>query len=163
MNKEQEKEYQIHLTSLDKDTLISLYLQKCYDADIDIADLEAKLAKSEEYNEMLLEEKSGYIDLVSGYSKKCKNYEQQLAEKEKEIAEMHKQLSYCESLLLRECKECDSQAKTDFAIEMLEKVKEKALTFYVNDTPDLTGFYVDTKEIDQQIKELTHQHEDKGE
>lgn len=50
-----------------------------------IADLETKLAESEEYNKMLLEEKGGYIDLVSGYSKKCKNYEQQLAEKEKEI------------------------------------------------------------------------------
>ena len=46
-------------------------------------DLEAKLAESEEYNKMLLEEKSGYIDLVSGYSKKCKKYEQQLAEKDK--------------------------------------------------------------------------------
>ena len=43
-----------------------------------IADLEAKLAESEKYNKMLLEEKSGYIDLISGYSKKCKNYKQQL-------------------------------------------------------------------------------------
>lgn len=39
-------------------------------------------------------------------------------------------------------------------IEELEKVKEKALHFYVNDTPKLTGFYVDVREIDSQIKSL---------
>ena len=44
------------------------------------------------------------------------------------------------------------QAQKQLAIEELEKVKEKALHFYVNDTPKLTGFYVDVKEIDNQIK-----------
>ena len=40
------------------------------------------------------------------------------------------------------------------AISELEKVKEKAFHFYVNDTPELTSFYVDVKEIDNQIKSL---------
>ena len=44
--------------------------------------------------------------------------------------------------------------KTNFALEQLEKVKEKALHFYVNDAPELTSFYVDVKEIDSQIKSL---------
>ena len=50
-----------------------------------------------------------------------------------------------------------------FSLEELEKLKEKALHFYVNDTPKLTGFYVDVNEIENQINQLTHQHEDKGE
>ncbi len=44
--------------------------------------------------------------------------------------------------------------KISFAIQQLEKVKEKALHFYVNDTPKLTGFYIDINEIDNQIKQL---------
>lgn len=98
-----------------------------------IADLEAKLAESEEYNQMLLEEKGGYIDLVSGYSKKCKNYEQQLAEKEKEIAYMTKQAKkfnneaqkYFEEVC---CKE-NNQDKISFCIEQLEKVRDSVLDF----------------------------------
>lgn len=46
------------------------------------------------------------------------------------------------------------QSQKQLAIEELEKVKEKALHFYVNDTPKLTGFYVDVKEIDSRIKSL---------
>lgn len=46
------------------------------------------------------------------------------------------------------------QSQKQTAIEELEKVKEKALHFYVNDTPKLTSFYVDVKEIDSQIKSL---------
>ena len=60
-----------------------------------------------------------------------------------------------------------TQDKISFALEQLEKVKEKALHFYVNDTPKLTGYYIDVNEIDNQIKQLkeekklTHQYEDK--
>lgn len=46
------------------------------------------------------------------------------------------------------------QEQKQLAISELEKVKEKALHFYVNDTPKLTSFYVDVKEIDSQIKSL---------
>ena len=46
------------------------------------------------------------------------------------------------------------QSQKQLAISELEKVKEKAFHFYVNDTPELTSFYVDVKEIDNQIKSL---------
>ena len=46
------------------------------------------------------------------------------------------------------------QSQKQLAISELEKVKEKALHFYVSDTPKLTSFYVDVKEIDSQIKSL---------
>lgn len=46
------------------------------------------------------------------------------------------------------------QSQKQLAISELEKLKEKALHFYVNDTPKLTSFYVDVKEIDSQIKSL---------
>lgn len=46
------------------------------------------------------------------------------------------------------------QSQKQLAIEELEKLKEKAFHFYVNDTPELTSFYVDVKEIDNQIKSL---------
>lgn len=46
------------------------------------------------------------------------------------------------------------KAQKQLAIEELEKLKEKAFHFYVNDTPELTSFYVDVKEIDSRIKSL---------
>lgn len=58
-----------------------------------IADLEAKLAESEEYIKMLLEVKGIYIDLVNGYSEKCKNYEQQLAESARRNEQLVKALN----------------------------------------------------------------------
>lgn len=52
-----------------------------------IAELEAKLAESDEYRELLLEEKAGYLDLISGYADKCKKLKQQLAEARKKVCE----------------------------------------------------------------------------
>lgn len=46
------------------------------------------------------------------------------------------------------------QSQKELAISELEKLKEKALHFYVNDAPKLASFYVDVKEIDSQIKSL---------
>ena len=74
-----------------------------------------------------------------------------------QLAEKDKQIDYYQSLLKRSCDECNIKLKTiktNFALEQLEKVKEKALHFYVNDAPELTSFYVDVKEIDNQIKSL---------
>lgn len=93
---------------------------------------------------------------------------QQLAEKDEELAYITKQAKkfnneaqkYFEDAY---CNDFHNQDKISFAIAELEKVKGKALHFYVNDTPELTSFYVDVKEIDNQIKRLTHQREDKGE
>ena len=94
--------------------------------------------------------KSYSDDLIKGLTEQCQQLKQQLAEKDKQI-------DYYQSLLKRSCDECNIKLKTiktNFALEQLEKVKEKALHFYVNDAPELTSFYVDVKEIDNQIKSL---------
>ena len=94
--------------------------------------------------------KSYSDDLIKGLTERCQQLKQQLAEKDKQI-------DYYQSLLKRSCDECNIKLKTiktNFALEQLEKVKEKALHFYVNDAPELASFYVDVKEIDNQIKSL---------
>ena len=94
--------------------------------------------------------KSYSDDLIKGLTEQCQQLKQQLAEKDKQI-------DYYQSLLKRSCDECNIKLKTiktNFALEQLEKVKEKALHFYVNDAPELTSFYVDVKEVDNQIKSL---------
>lgn len=82
-------------------------------------DLEAKLAESEEYNKMLLEEKGGYIDLVSGYSKKCKNYEQQL----KEITEKY---NACQEARKQEI-EFNQQDKRELKQQLTDKIQKYQL------------------------------------
>ena len=95
---------------------------------------------------------------------KISDLEAKLAEKEKQLenAQNLKAIEVADELSLKLSK-IHNQDKISFAIAELEKVKEKALHFYVNDTPELTSFYVDVKEIDNQIKRLTNKHEDKGE
>lgn len=127
-----------------------------------IADLEAKLSESEEYNQMLLEEKGGYIDLVSGYSKKCKNYEQQLAEKDKELLEIKQRIAEKASKEFQEMidkRENHNQDKISFCIERLEKVKEFFLEEHRDEEMDTD--YIITKDACQiaeylldQIKQL---------
>ena len=130
---------------------------KEHEEDRRVADLEAKLAESEnrvkdlEFRNKNLEhslnvapnanagQRARIVEL-RGINHKLK---QQLAEKEKEITQR---------LVIQE-KDYD-QDKISFALERLEKVKDKALHFYVNDTPKLTGYYVDINEIDNQIKQL---------
>ena len=119
-----------------------------------IADLEAKLAeKEQELNDLC----QNYDFQLNDFSREVyrlqqreKSLQEQLAEKEKEIEEMHKQLSYCESLLLRECKECDNQYKISFAVEQLEKVKELC----IKDMTICEDYFAIEKILDQQIKEL---------
>lgn len=136
-------------------------------------ELQKQLAEKEKYNLILysmlyetLEKQScenvaSQIDQMTGFTldkqaewfkgnRNCDELLKLLAEKEKEIEEMQKQLSYCESLLVRECKECDNKFKTDFAIKQLEKVKEwLELKYFNNEQIEYL-----TKIIDQQIKEL---------
>ena len=132
------------------------------------ADLETKLAESEEYEEMLLEEKSGYIDLVSAYADKCKNYNKQLAEKEKEI-EKYKQLCtiskledlQIENMLLKG----KDQDKISFCIEQLEKLRKHYchLMWDGRSASDSWVIQECVDLLDKELKQLTHQHEDKGE
>ena len=68
----------------------------------------------------------------------------------KEVISEHKP-AFCK-LAGRDCEWLGKEKQ--LAISELENLKEKAFHFYVNDTPELTSFYVDVKEIDNQIKEL---------
>lgn len=120
--------------------------------DQQITDLEAKLVEKEKENnelEFIIEEieQFAWEQLNNDNFDKYKAYDEMYTK----IKQLTKNSPYEEQ----------HQDKISFAVERLNKVKEKALHFYVNDTPKLTGFYVDVNEIDNQINQLTHQHEDK--
>lgn len=128
-----------------------------------LADLEAKLAESDEYIELLLEEKAGYIDIISGYADKCNQLKQQLAEKEKDFkdaeqcaieyqdinTELEQEVNHFKGLLDLEVAYRNKLLKTknQRAIDELEKVKE------YNKTLVYSSSLID-KFIDQQIKSL---------
>lgn len=125
-----------------------------------ITDLETKLSEKEKERE---------LD-NSFWKQECDSLQKTLAEKDKLIEELKAQRRIYLNRSVEECNKITdlefelqhkNQDKISFTIEQLEKVKEKALHFYVNDTPKLTGFYIDINEIDNQIKQLTHHHEDK--
>ena len=102
-------------------------------------------------------EANTYAKEIVFLDNKIKLLERENRQLKQQLAEKDKQIDYYQSLLKRSCDECNIKLKTiktNFALEQLEKVKEKALHFYVNDAPELTSFYVDVKEIDNQIKEL---------
>ena len=112
-------------------------------AELKIADIEAKLAESEEHNKILEEHKFYADNIIQAYADKCKNYEQQLAEKDAEIETLNKflrdkadeiekitcdykrQLSasniLTQAIKIRE----HNQDKISFAVEQLEKVKTR--------------------------------------
>lgn len=137
-------EVEISFKSYDK-TLIEFFikLQKY------IADLEAKLAESNNKSYTL----ESYNNFVNNQCKKLikenKQLKQQLAEKEKEFNWLHEKFA--------KYREYRHQDKISFAVEQLEKVKEKA-----NEKQELDwgmGFrYKDhwdiVTEIDNQIKQL---------
>lgn len=108
------------------------------------------------YDEMF---KSGDT-IIRSLTNKIAELQKQLAEKYKEISNLNglvrerdKQIKNLKTNKKRVI-EHKNKTKISFAVEQLEKVKEKALHFYVNDTPKLTGFYIDVDEIDNQIEEL---------
>ena len=132
--------------------------------DQQLADLEAKLAESEDCNNMLykcLTEKDIEIE-----TKKEENAElqKQLAEKEEEIAYITKQVKkfnneaqkYFEDAY---CNDFHNQDKISFAVEVL-KIAQDYVQQYVNNFDDMNDCLC---AIDNQIKRLTHQHKDKGE
>lgn len=100
-------------------------------------------------------------------NKYCK-LEQQLAEKEKEIAEYkrvctiaHVEDLQIENMLLKG----KDQNKIKFAVEQLEQLKHDIWTDQQDDgwLDEQVDIYFLTETIENQIKKLTHQHEDKGE
>lgn len=107
------------------------------------------------------------IDELYEYQQKDRriaDLEAKLAEKEKEIAYLTKQVKkfnneaqkYFEDAY---CNDFHNQDKISFAVEVL-KIAQDYVQQYVNNFDDMNDCLC---AIDNQIKRLTHQHEDKGE
>ena len=108
------------------------------------------------------------IHSKSGLCPNCYDYvadiESKLAEKDEEIAYLTKQVKkfnneaqkYFEDAY---CNDFHNQDKISFAVEVL-KIAQDYVQQYVNNFDDMNDCLC---AIDNQIKRLTHQHEDKGE
>lgn len=114
-----------------------------------IADLEAKLAESEELNKKLLLEKCDCLKLVCDYEEEDRKLKQQLAEKENRIKKLNIEAQkYFEDAY---CNDFHNQDKISFAVEQLEKVKE---LLYPELRFDYSLYLRVMHEIDNQIKQL---------
>ena len=112
----------------------------------------------------LLNQKDKRIKELEEENKECKHWENMFhklsTEEDNAITKVNKSLSNPMALIDDYDKWADytleqiKQSQKELVISELEKLKEKALHFYVNDTPKLASFYVDVKEIDSQIKSL---------
>ena len=133
----------------------------CYDY---VADIELKLAESEDCNNMLykcLTEKDIEIETKKEENAELQN---QLTEKDEEIAYLTKQVKkfnneaqkYFEDAY---CNDFHNQDKISFAVEVL-KIAQDYVQQYVNNFDDMNDCLCT---IDNQIKRLTHQDEEKGE
>lgn len=119
MNKDKEQEYQRHLKSLDKDILISLYLQKCFDTDVEKAQLQDQLSQAQKtieiqrkLNEVLQEENLNYrYDITDTAFEQAKemaeNWEDGYKEEIRQLYKERKEL-------------CDQLALTEKALELLK-------------------------------------------
>ena len=143
-----------------------------------VADLEAKLVESEEQLKEELVEKKGleralsacnrqndeFADMIKKLVNEKEELKQQLAEKDEEIAYLTKQVKkfnneaqkYFEDAY---CNDFHNQDKISFAVEVL-KIAQDYVQQYVNNFDDMHDCLC---AIDNQIKRLTHQHENKGE
>ena len=145
-----------------------------------IADLEAKLAESEEQIKEEIEEKNGvrralsacnrqndeFAEMIKKLVREKEELEQQLAEKDKELAYMTEQAKkfnneaqkYFEDAY---CNDFHKQDKISFAIEQLENVKENIKKVTITDY-DLSGNFEKMykrdaiRQIDNQIEQLKH-------
>ena len=125
-----------------------------------IADLEAKLAESEELNKKLLLEKCDCLKLVCDYEEEDRKLKQQLAEKEKEIEsyehelEVYKQNDNVYARNMNRLAIRHNQDKISFAVKQIVKTKEILIKFLQDE-----GFYENEwydlfDKIDNQIKQL---------
>ena len=151
------------------------FCAKCYqetfgenEKDRKIADLEAKLAESEKKHLIDEKEWQDYCAFkhiepqIKGCLDREREYEKQLAEKDEEIAYLTKQVKkfnneaqkYFEDAY---CNDFHNQDKISFAVEVL-KIAQDYVQQYVNNFDDMNDCLC---AIDNQIKRLTHQHEDK--
>ena len=152
-----------------------------------ISDLEAKLAESEEkikeLEEKIVFEKSNAFELgeraIMSTLKENNQLKQQLAEKEKQIETQKSNIEFLYDLFVspngEQTLKAINQDKISFAVEQLEKVKtlcKENFDWWENngfkdsiyDKLDVSNAYFHIEAIiEEQIKHLTHQHEDKGE
>ena len=130
-----------------------------------IADLEAKLAESEEEHELLInqfEEETEKLrkqikqesDARKRFVEEVKNLKQQLAEKEKQLenAQNLKAIEVADELSLKLSK-IHNQDKISFAVDILEELAD--CSNYINSKLDFeSGSYVSEKSIRDKIKYL---------
>ena len=163
--------------SLEKDFCIpqdSVYVCKsCYEWQGKVADLEAKLAESEEKcNKQWLEiqAETHQIQMLEQDIKRIKKeLKQQLAEKEKEIevlkldydfvAKQYKELMRIGDFVIEQ----KDQDKISFAVEQLTEIRDYVKNCWSLDTTEGKVRLDIAKKIRLKIEQLTHQHEDKGE
>lgn len=131
------------------------------------ADLEQKLAESDENIKLLEQDRVVICNTMDMYREKVEKLKQQLAEKEKEIKMLKLDLGMFKSVneflngygiekareVLLQTEKTKHQDKIEFAIAKLEKVKEFALKDFDLDKSNLSLARVLDK-IDQQINEL---------
>lgn len=100
-----------------------------------------------------------YVDIMNDLDKQNENKYKQIAELKQQLAEKDKKIKE------------HNQDKLSFAVEQLTQAKEyinKSLEYMWNNNAEMTcidrgiidGIYT---KLDEQIAELTHQHEDNGE
>ena len=102
--------------------------------------------------------------IIRSFTNKISDLEAKLAEKDKELAYMTEQAKkfnneaqkYFEDAY---CNDFHKRDKISFAVDAL-KIAQDYVQQYVNDFDDMNDCLC---AIDNQIKRLTHQHEDKGE
>ena len=132
---------------------VTYTLKRCFKK---IADLEAKLAVSENTITNLIEDNRASQEW----------YKKQLAEKDEEIKKLEfLQFESEENKLILATSKRIKQDKISFALEQLEQLKHDIWTDQQDDgwLDEQVDIYFLTETIDNQIKKLTHQHEDKGE
>ena len=134
--------------------------------DFQISDLEAKLVEMTKKYELASCPTGGLVDRV-------RNLELQLAEKDEELKQLKLDLGMFKSVnefinrygiekareVLLQTEKTKNQDKISFAVEVL-KIAQDYVQQYVNNFDDMNDCLC---AIDNQIKRLTHQHEDKGE
>lgn len=122
--------------------------------DTKIADLEAKLAEKEKalllaMSKLNIKEHQPAYCKLAGRDCECmgkvEELKQQLEEKEKELEEINRE--FVQST--HDWKEIVKEKKTEFAIQQLERVKEKTKSFYGEYSASVAVYF-----IDQIIKEL---------
>ena len=132
-----------------------------------IENLKQQLADTETQNKRVLEK----LELIVSANQ---DLEKQLEEKEKEIESLTTDLQKALALIKegREIVDLNDKAlertdqdKISFAVEQLEQLKHDIWTDQQDDgwLDEQVDIYFLTETIDNQIKRLTHQHEDKGE